>query len=278
MFSLHAVASLLALLSLASGFHVPGMMMKRLTVPQRASATAARTDMALELRSAMVEGGQAQWQGTSSSGGSLTRGDAISRAATSFLGAGVLVPGAVAMAPREAQARKPGVNRPDLLPKEQTNVIDLMGMLTKGQAKRINKQLEDLERATGYRLRLLCQKYPDTPGLAVKDYWKVDDKTIVMVVDPGEDNNRAGGVNILNFNVGDGLRLNLPPQFWQRLQNRYGNRFYVRDNGQDAAIISAVDSINLCLKSDSGFCVDPPDLQKAVNDQAVLQSIGRGGR
>ena len=36
--------------------------MKRLTVPQRASATAARTDMALELRSAMVEGGQAQWQ------------------------------------------------------------------------------------------------------------------------------------------------------------------------------------------------------------------------
>ncbi|CAM9938950.1 unnamed protein product [Laminaria digitata] len=151
-------------------------------------------------------------------------------------------------------------------------------MLTKGQAKRINKQLEELEKASGYRLRLLCQKYPETPGLAIKDYWKVDDKTIVMVVDGGEDNTRSGGVNILNFNVGDGLRLNLPPQFWQRLQNKYGNRFYVRDNGADAAIISTIDSINLCLRSETGFCVDPPDLKKVASDQAVLQSIGKGGR
>eukprot|EP00904_Undaria_pinnatifida_P008010 jgi/Undpi1/4339/HiC_scaffold_17.g07705.m1 len=203
----------------------------------------------------------------------------LHRAARAVLGAGLGVASVGAVAPaQQAQARKPGVNRPELLPKEQTNVIDLVGMLTKGQAKRINKQLEELEKASGYRLRLLCQKYPETPGLAIKDYWKVDDKTIVMVVDGGEDNTKSGGVNILNFNVGDGLRLNLPPQFWQRLQNKYGNRFFVRDNGADGAIIATVDSINLCLRSETGFCVDPPDLKKVANDQAVLQSIGKGGR
>ena len=42
------------------------------------------------------------------------------------------------------------------------------------------------------KLRVLAQAYPNTPGLAVKDYWSVDDDTVVFVADPG-----LG--NILNF-------------------------------------------------------------------------------
>ncbi|CAM9668849.1 unnamed protein product, partial [Choristocarpus tenellus] len=97
----------------------------------------------------------------------------------------------------EAQARKAGVNRPDLLPKEQTNVIDLVNFLTKGEEKRMNKLIGTLEAETGYRLRVLCQHYPDTPGLAVKDYWKVDDKTIVMVADKGPEDAKGGGGEVL---------------------------------------------------------------------------------
>ena len=52
-----------------------------------------------------------------------------------------------------ALAKPPGVNKPELLPKEQTNVIDLMRYLTSGEIKKIDKQVEKLETDTGFKLR-----------------------------------------------------------------------------------------------------------------------------
>ncbi|KAL3131329.1 hypothetical protein ABBQ38_000617 [Trebouxia sp. C0009 RCD-2024] len=102
-----------------------------------------------------------------------------------------------------AVARLEGVNKPELLPKEFSTVIDVAGFLTEGEELRIKKEIQGLERDKGVKLRVLAQNYPNTPGLAIKDFWGVDADTVVFVADPG-----LG--NILNFNVGQNVDLMVP--------------------------------------------------------------------
>lgn len=138
-----------------------------------------------------------------------------------------------------------GVNKPELLPKEFTTVIDVAGFLSAGQEQRLAQAIADLEKDTGFKLRILAQNYPDTPGLAIKDFWQVDDRTIVFVADP------TFG-NILNFNVGDQVDLDVPRSFWSRLAGKYGNIFYWKEKGEDAAVEAAVKAIGYCLREPVG--------------------------
>lgn len=43
-----------------------------------------------------------------------------------------------------------------------------------------------------------------------RDYWGVDENSIIFVADPNFG-------NILNFNVGSNVDLQVPPNFWTRL-------------------------------------------------------------
>ncbi|KAL1813222.1 hypothetical protein ACET3Z_023287 [Daucus carota] len=140
---------------------------------------------------------------------------------------------------------KVGVNKPELLPKNFTPVIDVAGFLSEGQENRIAQEITAIEKDTGFKLRVLAQNYPDTPGLAIKDYWQVDDRTIVFVADP------TFG-NILNFNVGDLVDLDIPRSFWSRLAGKYGNMFYWKEKGEDASIEAAVMAISNCLREPVG--------------------------
>ncbi|XP_059646840.1 thylakoid lumenal 15.0 kDa protein 2, chloroplastic [Cornus florida] len=140
---------------------------------------------------------------------------------------------------------KVGVNKPELLPKEFSPIIDVAGFLSDGQEKRIAQEIASIEKDTGFKLRVLAQNYPDTPGLAIKDFWQVDDRTIVFVADP------TFG-NILNFNVGASVDLDIPRSFWSRLAGQYGNMFYWKEKGEDASIEAAVIAISKCLKEPVG--------------------------
>jgi hypothetical protein len=153
---------------------------------------------------------------------------------------------ALALAPgAPAGARLEGVSKPELLPKEFTTVIDVANFLTPGEEERFKKLIDKLEKATGMKLRLLCQNYPETPGLAIREFWGVDADTVVLVADPG-----LG--NLLNFNVGANVDLNVPPTFWTRLAGRYGAKKYWQDNGIEVAITTAMESIDACGRDPAG--------------------------
>jgi len=130
-------------------------------------------------------------------------------------------------------------DNPDLLPDHPTNIIDLADSLTSVQEDNLDRELQQFESETGWKLRVLTQ-FDRTPGRAVKAFWGLDDKSVLLVADP------RGG-NLLNFSVGDQLYPLLSRTFWIELQTRYGNQFFVRENGEDGSILSALGSIKTCL-------------------------------
>lgn len=151
-----------------------------------------------------------------------------------------------------AQAARPeGVDRPDLLPKgDLTPVIDLEGYIASKLENRLVRDIGDLEDRTGVRVRILTQRYPQTPGKAIVPYWDVDQNTIVMVAD------YFGGNNLLKINVGENVYGKLPQRFWSLLASKYGSKFYVEKNGEDQAIVQSFSTIRDCIYK--GGCKAPP--------------------
>lgn len=143
-------------------------------------------------------------------------------------------------------------DNPDLLPDHPTPVIDLARLLTDGQRTALESELDEFARNSGWKLRVLTQ-YDRTPGLAVKDFWKLDDRSLLLVAD------ERGG-NLLNFNVGDALFALMPRTFWVELQTRFGNQYYVREHGRDGAVLDALHTVKGCLAM--GGCQVVPGLPR----------------
>ncbi len=143
-------------------------------------------------------------------------------------------------------------DNPDLLPDSPTPIIDLARSLTSVQEERLVQQLNQFEAETGWKLRVLTQ-YDRTPGLAVRNFWGLDEKSVLLVAD-------ARGGNILNFNVGDAVYKLLPRTFWVELQTRFGNLYFVREQGEDGAILQSLASVETCLRQ--GGCNVVPGLPR----------------
>ncbi len=141
-------------------------------------------------------------------------------------------------------------NNADLLPDHPTPVIDLAKALTDQQRQSLETELTEFEAKSGWKLRVLTQ-YDRTPGLAVKQYWDLDERSLLLVADP------RGG-NLLNFNVGEALFALMPRTYWVELQTRFGNQYYVKDNGEDGAIVDSLAAVELCLNR--GGCQVVPGL------------------
>ncbi len=142
------------------------------------------------------------------------------------------------------------VNNPELLPTEVTPIVDLANYLPEIQEKSLIKQIENFELETGWKLRVLTQ-VDQSPGRAVINFWGLDDQSILLVAD-------GRGGNILAFSIGDAVYDLLPRTFWIELQTRFGNIYYVRDNGENNAIVESLETVKTCLLN--GGCLVVPGL------------------
>lgn len=143
-------------------------------------------------------------------------------------------------------------DNPELLPDTQTPIIDLANFLPTLQEETLIKDIESFEAETGWKLRVLTQ-YDRTPGRAVKDYWGLNEKSVLLIAD-------SRGGNLLGFNVGDDLYQFLPRTFWIELQTRFGNLYYIREHGENQSIVKSLETIKTCLRQ--GGCQVVPGLPR----------------
>eukprot|EP00435_Cladocopium_sp_Y103_P070307 s381_g35.t1 len=142
-----------------------------------------------------------------------------------------------------AWAKRPeGVNRPELLPKTDgasTPIIDVARILTASQERQLTADIAELEKVAKVRLRVLTQTFPNTPGLAIKDYWKPDGRTIIYVHDTGG----LGETAVVNFNAGQEVETMKPLSYWRQVQNTYGNKYYIKEHGDSDTVVDVVKAL-----------------------------------
>lgn len=154
-------------------------------------------------------------------------------------------------------------DNPELLPDTPTPVVDLAKSLNSVQEENLIKELEQFETQSGWKLRVLTQ-YDRTPGRAVINFWGLDDKSVLLVAD-------SRGGNILSFSVGDAVYELLPRTFWIELQTRFGNLYFVREQGEDQAILQAIATVKNCLTQ--GGCAVVPGLPREQWLLTLITSI-----
>lgn len=152
------------------------------------------------------------------------------------------------------------VNNPELLPDYETPVVDLANYLPKLQEEKLVEDINTFQSETGWKLRVLTQDV-QSPGRAVIKYWGLDDKSILLVAD-------GRGGNLLAFSIGDAVYELLPRTFWIELQTRFGNLYYVQDNGRNNSIVESLETVKGCLVQ--GGCNVVPGLPR---EQWILTLI-----
>ncbi|MEB3225276.1 MAG: TPM domain-containing protein [Synechococcus sp.] len=159
------------------------------------------------------------------------------------------------------------VNNPELLPDYETPVVDLANFLPQLQEDNLINDLNNFEAETGWKMRVLTQ-YDRSPGRAVKEYWGLDDKSILLVAD-------GRGGNLLAFSIGDDVYELMPRTFWIELQTRFGNMYYVRENGENKAIADAIETVKTCVTKEGG-CIVVPGLPREQWLLTLISSVVGG--
>jgi len=126
------------------------------------------------------------------------------------------------------------------LPQPPQAVVDLVGTVDNPSRQVLYREISQLEREQGWQVRVLVQK-DQIPGRQIKQYWNLGARSVLIVMD-------LKGNNPLFFNIGDQVQRKLPRLFWQELQARYGNQYYIGEHGRGAALVATFGAIAQSLR------------------------------
>eukprot|EP00741_Cyanophora_paradoxa_P004318 tig00000792_g4192.t1 len=160
------------------------------------------------------------------------------------------------------------VYNPELLPADPTPIIDLTNAFPRGEEKRLADELIDFEKRTGWKLRVISSFPDNTPGTALNEFWGLPDKKAVVVI------SNPASPNILSFSAGDDVYALLPRAFWLELQGRLGNKFTIKELGEDKAISQALLAIETCLEREGGCRAVPGISTEQYNITLATSLIG----
>ncbi|KAK3247499.1 hypothetical protein CYMTET_43004 [Cymbomonas tetramitiformis] len=138
------------------------------------------------------------------------------------------------------------------------DVLDFGNVLSTDAEERLQQQLEELERETSWKLRVVTGYGPgSTPTSAsLQKYWNADSKTIIMSADEFKG-------NILEFyydSVNPAVKSTITKNVFQELRGRFGNVYFIREEGTEAAVVAATDVLRVCLLE--GGCTFVPGLSE----------------
>lgn len=144
----------------------------------------------------------------------------------------------------------------------QVVVLDRSNVLSTSRLFWLQQQLAALEADTGYRVRVvIADGQLDSRGGGFTSaqlraqFGDRTTQTLYVLVDPSQH-------AVLAFAAGDAVRKQLFGQFLAELQGRYGNQFFVRDEGISEAVAQTVTAIATCLRKPGGCSAVP-----GVNDE-----------
>jgi hypothetical protein len=133
-------------------------------------------------------------------------------------------------------------------------VYDGASVLKPEARQALSQRLSQLDQQTGFHVRVFTQYQMDRSkeGPNPRGIWgSLDFNTVVVVVDPSSP-------NILNVPfIGDNVLAKLRRPFWTELQSRYGNLFFVREQGEAVALQRATAALADCLERPEGCRVVP---------------------
>lgn len=148
--------------------------------------------------------------------------------------------------------------------------LDYARVFSPAKAASLLNDIDTLEAEAGWRLRVITKSATASSisGKDLKDLWKPDDKTVIVIED-------VSSPNIFNFNAGADVIAKLPRQFFLELQSRYGNQFFVQQEGEGEALTSTVQAIQECLRRPEG-CKNVPGLTDDLYYLTLVTSIVGG--